>query len=158
MSRDQPWSTYALHLSSFNPPAFVMDSTLAYLLYQGLEAVQPNWAGLSPSRGLTIFGIWLLFTKSVKLWPYFYEHPGDLTMLPAQIVFGYLHGLIKLYTLVTLHRTTWGGGKAYVVANYTKATGAAFLSSGYKALENSGLKRVGNSASDLRRLGEKSDV
>ena len=48
--------------------------------------------------------------------------------------------------------------KASLVANYTKATGAAFLSSGYKALESTGLKRVGSSASDLHRLGEKSDV
>ena len=88
----------------------MMDSTLAYLLYRALETSQLHCHGLSPSTGLFIFGVWLLFTKTVKLWPYFYEHPGDLTMLPAQIIFGYLHGLIKLYTLFTLHRTTWGGG------------------------------------------------
>ena len=79
-------------------------------------------------------------------------------MLPAQIVFGYVHGLIKLYTLLTLHKTTWGGGKASLVAAYTKATGAAFMSSGYKALESTGLKRVGSSATDLHRLGEKGGV
>ena len=105
-----------------------------------------------------MFAVWLLFTKTVKLWPYFCEHPEDLTMLPAQIIFGYVHGVIKLYTLVTLHKTTWGGGKASLVAAYTKATGAAFMSSGFKALESTGLKRVGSTPTDLHRLGEKGEV
>lgn len=86
----------------------MMDGALAYLLYHALESAQPNAFGLSTSAGLTIFGFWLLFAKTVKLWPYFYQYPEDLTMLPAQILFGYLHGGIKLYTLITLHRTTWG--------------------------------------------------
>ncbi|CAF9907924.1 MAG: hypothetical protein HETSPECPRED_007938 [Heterodermia speciosa] len=156
--REQPWSSYALHISSFNPPALVVDGALSYFLHHALEAAQPNPYGFSTMMGLVIFAVWLLFTKTVKLWPYFCEHPEDLTMLPAQIVFGYVHGLIKLYTLLTLHKTTWGGGKASLVAAYTKATGAAFMSSGFKALESSGLKRVGNSTTDLHRLGEKSDA
>ena len=136
----------------------MVDGALSYFLHHALEAAQPNPYGFSTMMGLVIFAVWLLFTKTVKLWPYFCEHPEDLTMLPAQIVFGYVHGLIKLYTLLTLHKTTWGGGKASLVAAYTKATGAAFMSSGFKALESSGLKRVGNSTTDLHRLGEKSDA
>ena len=123
----QPWCTYALHLSSFNPPALVIDGALVYLLYHTLEALQPNVLGLSTSMGLYIFAIWLLFTKTVKLWPYFNEYPQDLKYLPVQILFGYLHGLIKLYTLLTLHKTTWGGGRKSLVAKYSKATSAAIL-------------------------------
>ena len=108
-TRKQPWSTYALHLTTYNPPSFILDPTLAYWLYHGLDAAQPNAFGISPSMGLAIFGIWLLLTKTVKLWPYFLKYPADLVFLPAQLIFGYLHGLIKIYTLLTLHKTTWGG-------------------------------------------------
>lgn len=51
-----------------------------------------------------MFAIWLVFTKTVKLWPHFYRYPSDLQFLPGQIAFGYFHGLIKLYTLLTLHK------------------------------------------------------
>ena len=129
-----------------------------YLLYHALEASQSNVLGLSTSTGLYIFVAWLFFTKTVKLWPYFYEYPEDMKYIPVQIIFGYLHGLIKLYTLLTLHKTTWGGGRKSLVAKYSKATSAALLSTGYKALESSGLKRVGSSAADLHRLSEKSTV
>lgn len=158
MSREQPWCTYALHLSSFNPPACVVDGALTYLLYHILEAAQPNFLGLSTSMGLYIWAAWLLFTKSVKLFPYFYEYPQDLKYLPVQIIFGYLHGLIKLYTLLTLHKTTWSGGRQSLVAKYSIVTSAAFRSTGYKALESTGLKRVSSSAADLHRLSEKSTV
>lgn len=136
----------------------MVDGALAYLLYHILEGAQPNYLGLSTSMGLYLFAVWLLFTKSVKLFPYFYEYPQDLKYLPVQIVFGYFHGLIKLYSLLTLHKTTWGGGRKSLVAKYSKVTSAAFRSTGYKALENTGLKRVGSSAADLHRLSEKSTV
>lgn len=60
-----------------------------------------------------------------------------------------------------MRQTTWGGGRAGIVSAYEKSGVGALLSSGYEALkENSaagfnGLKRVGSSASDLCRLGEK---
>lgn len=49
------------------------------------------------------FGIWLLFTKTVKLIPHFIRHPTDIRFLPASIIFGYIHGVINLYALLTLH-------------------------------------------------------
>lgn len=44
-----------------------------------------------------------VFSKSVKLWGHFIRYPGDLVYFPLYIVFGYFHGFIKLYGLVTLH-------------------------------------------------------
>ena len=132
-----------------------MDGLLARLVYHILEDAQPNALRISTTPGLILFAVWLLFTKTVKLIPYLREHPKDLMMLPAQIAFGYAHGLIKLYTLFTLHKTTWGGASKSLVAKYSKGTGAKLMSSGYKALESTGLKRVGSSAADLHRLGEK---
>ena len=42
------------------------------------------------------------FTKVVKLMGLFLRNPSDIKFLPVSIVFGYFHGLIKLYALATL--------------------------------------------------------
>jgi len=42
------------------------------------------------------------FTKVVKLVGLFRKNPRDIVYLPVSILFGYFHGLIKLYALFTL--------------------------------------------------------
>jgi hypothetical protein len=42
------------------------------------------------------------FTKVVKLVGLFRKNPSDIVFLPVSIVFGYFHGLIKLWALFTL--------------------------------------------------------
>ena len=97
---DQPWCCYALHLTTFNPPAAIMDSLLAYLLYHATQPMLPNCIG----SVMTVFAMWLLFTKIVKLLPHFYRYPNDIKFIPIIILFGYFHGLIKIYALLTLHK------------------------------------------------------
>ena len=43
------------------------------------------------------------FTKVVKLMGLFRRNPGDIVFLPVSVLFGYFHGLIKLYALMTLN-------------------------------------------------------
>lgn len=43
------------------------------------------------------------FTKVVKLMGLFLRNPSDIFYLPVSVLFGYFHGLIKLYALVTLN-------------------------------------------------------
>lgn len=43
------------------------------------------------------------FTKVVKLMGLFLRNPTDIIYLPVSILFGYFHGLIKLYALITLN-------------------------------------------------------
>lgn len=43
------------------------------------------------------------FTKVVKLMGLFIRNPSDIMFLPVSVVFGYFHGLIKLYALITLN-------------------------------------------------------
>ena len=43
------------------------------------------------------------FTKVVKLMGLFLRNPSDVVFLPVSIMFGYFHGLVKLYALVTLN-------------------------------------------------------
>jgi hypothetical protein len=42
------------------------------------------------------------FTKVVKLVGLFRRNPSDIMFLPVSILFGYFHGLIKLWALFTL--------------------------------------------------------
>ena len=149
--RNQPWSTYALHLSTFNPPALIMDGTLAYLLKKTLETSQEHQYKPTNFNAFGVFALWLLITKTVKLWPHFYHHPSDLKFLPCQILFCYFHGAIKIYTLLTLYLTSWGGGHCSLVNMVNSSSDSSLLhGSGYEALERTGAIRIINSATDLK--------
>jgi len=43
------------------------------------------------------------FVKVVKLIGLFRRNPSDVMFLPVSIIFGYFHGLIKIYALCTLN-------------------------------------------------------
>ncbi|KAL8772281.1 MAG: hypothetical protein Q9209_002493 [Squamulea sp. 1 TL-2023] len=108
----QPWSSYALHLSTFTSSAALVEGTLAYLLLRAYDNGQPPY--LFPSTRRTAFvllGTWIIFSKTVKLWPYFHNHPADLRYLPAMFLFAYFHGLIHAWSFCTLFRTSWDGGR-----------------------------------------------
>ena len=49
-----------------------------------------------------LVGVWAL-SKIIKLVPLFVRRPSDILMLPVSVIFGWLHGLIKLYAAMTLH-------------------------------------------------------
>ncbi|KAI9768148.1 MAG: hypothetical protein M1839_004175 [Geoglossum umbratile] len=101
--RKQPWSTYALYLvTPFH--SLIIDPLLVYLLHRSIG----SWDPRSYLWVLYSFACWLLITKVVKLVPHFRRNPRDACFIPISIVFGYLHGLIKYYTLFTLHVTAWG--------------------------------------------------
>lgn len=96
----QPWCTYALHIATFTSLAFVMDPLIMYAMWEG----SANW---NPTVRLYMwwanFIFVFAFTKTVKLWGLFKRNPSDILFLPLSIVFGYFHGLIKLYALFTLN-------------------------------------------------------
>ncbi|KXX72955.1 Hyaluronan synthase [Madurella mycetomatis] len=101
----QPWCTYALHIATFTSLAFVVDPLLLCSCWWGTE----NWELrnryiLLAAEFTFMFG----FTKVVKLLGLFRKNPSDLMFLPVSILFGYFHGLIKLYALFTLKQTSWG--------------------------------------------------
>jgi len=51
----------------------------------------------------TQFIFMFAFTKVVKLMGLFIRNPSDIMFLPVSVIFGYFHGLIKLYALITLN-------------------------------------------------------
>lgn len=77
--------------------SFITDPLLFFLLHRATadRALAHFW-------GLWALGIWMLFTKLLKLVPHFCEYPQDLLFIPVTIVFGYVYGVIKLYALFTL--------------------------------------------------------
>lgn len=98
--KQQPWCTYALHIATFTSLAFLVDPLLLLTCWWATA----NWA--TPDRYLAVGGQFFFmfaFTKVVKLVGLFRRNPSDLLYLPLSIVFGYFHGLIKLYALLTLN-------------------------------------------------------
>ena len=101
--RQQPWCSYALHLSTFNPPALIFDAFILVLVYNAATSLLPQYVPVVISLHL----LFLVFTKVVKLIPHFYRYPSDLRYLPAHFLFGYVHGFIKVYALLTIWQTRW---------------------------------------------------
>ncbi|KAK3335324.1 polysaccharide synthase-like protein [Cercophora scortea] len=101
----QPWSTYALHIATFTSLAFVTDPLMLLSCWWATENWQlQNRYALLVAEIVFMFG----FTKVVKLVGLFRKNPSDIVFLPVSIIFGYFHGLIKLYALFTLKETSWG--------------------------------------------------
>ncbi|KAI1105568.1 glycosyltransferase family 2 protein [Jackrogersella minutella] len=101
----QPWCTYALHIATFTSLAFLVDPLLLVSLWWGTDGwdleVRQRWFWAQ-------FIFMFAFTKVVKLIGLFRRNPSDIVFLPVSIIFGYFHGLIKLYALITLNMTSWG--------------------------------------------------
>lgn len=77
-----------------------MDPFIPFALWKATANFDPE-----TRRSLLIAQIVFVlgFTKVVKLLGLFRRNPSDILYLPLSIVFGYFHGLIKLYALVTLN-------------------------------------------------------
>ncbi len=97
--RQQPWCTYALHIATFTSLAFLFDPLLLFSCWWGTE----NWELKNRYILLGAEVVFMFcFTKVVKLVGLFRRNPSDIMFLPVSILFGYFHGLIKLWALFTL--------------------------------------------------------
>ena len=75
-----------------------MDPFIVFVTYKFAETSMPGYGWYATVAQL----IFLLVTKVVKLVGLFMREPSDLIFLPVSILFGYFHGLIKLWALCTL--------------------------------------------------------
>jgi cellulose synthase/poly-beta-1,6-N-acetylglucosamine synthase-like glycosyltransferase len=96
--RKQPWSTYAVHLTTLSPPAIVGDFALVAFLWQATA----SWPADEAVMALQVLISWMLFSKFVKLIPHFARYPIDILLWPVSILFGWFHGGVKYYALATL--------------------------------------------------------
>lgn len=111
--RHQPWSTYAVQLTTLSPPAIIGDAFLWMLLIWGTA----DWARNDTIKAYCALGAWMLFSKFIKLITHFVRFPVDLLLWPVSVVFGWVHGIIKIHALLTLNEVrpdkTLAGTRTY---------------------------------------------
>jgi hypothetical protein len=88
-----------VHLTTLSPAAFVGDVALVWLLWVGTS----EWPIEQATRALQALLLWMLFSKFIKLVTHFVRYPVDILLWPVSIVFGWFHGIIKFYAMVTLN-------------------------------------------------------
>jgi hypothetical protein len=98
------WSLYAIYIGQFQTPAFLIDSSLWFLLSRGLS----NSHMYTRQFSLILLVCWIFFTKIVKLIPHFRQYPQDMLYIPPMIMFSYFHGILNVYALITRDNTIWG--------------------------------------------------
>ncbi|KAJ5734170.1 hypothetical protein N7493_002956 [Penicillium malachiteum] len=119
----QPWSAYAVHLTTLSPPALLGDLLLVWLCHRATA----SWGDLLHDRAMKALLAWMFTSKWIKLLGHYIRYPVDVFLLPVSIVFGYLHGAIKMYAVMTLNVTTWGsrdGADDYDAERMKKRTDA----------------------------------
>jgi hypothetical protein len=96
--RQQPYSTYAVQITTLSPPAFIGDGALVWLLWEGVQA----WPDEHRHLAIYTLLVWMFVSKFSKNLGHYLRYPSDVVLLPVSILFGWFHGLIKLYAMVTL--------------------------------------------------------
>lgn len=95
----QPWSAYAVHLTTLSPPALLGDLLLIWLCH---KATTP-WGNALHDQAMTALYMWMFTSKWIKLLGHYIRYPVDVFLLPVSILFGYFHGIIKMYAVMTLN-------------------------------------------------------
>ncbi|OJJ48071.1 hypothetical protein ASPZODRAFT_1507223 [Penicilliopsis zonata CBS 506.65] len=100
----QPWSAYAVHLTTLSPPALLGDLLLVILCHKATA----TWDAESHLLAMQSLYTWMFISKWIKLVGHYIRYPVDVLYLPVSILFGYFHGIIKMYAVLTLNVTAWG--------------------------------------------------
>lgn len=95
----QPWSAYAVHLTTLSPPAFLGDILLVWLCHKATG----SWGESLHDQSMTMLYLWIFTSKWIKLLGHYLRYPVDVLLLPVSIIFGYFHGAIKMYAVMTLN-------------------------------------------------------
>jgi len=112
----QPWSAYAVHMTTLSPAAFIGDILLWALLWAGTR----DWPADQAQTAMIAFAVWMTFSKFIKLVSHFIRYPVDILLWPVSILFGWFHGFIKYYAFVTLNETTWGSRANADASDYAR--------------------------------------
>lgn len=86
-------------MTTLSPPALLGDLLLVWLCH---KATGP-WGDVSHSRAMTALYLWMFTSKWIKLLGHYIRYPVDVLLLPVSVLFGYFHGIIKVYAVLTLN-------------------------------------------------------
>lgn len=98
LDRQQKWCTYALHLATFTSLSFAFDPFIIFCTVKAAQDLPGKW----PQSLLIAQLLFMALIKVIKLIGLFVREPFDIIFLPVSVIFGYFHGLIKLYAFFTL--------------------------------------------------------
>lgn len=62
-----------------------------------------GWGEVSHDRAMTSLYLWMFTSKWIKLLGHYIRYPVDVFLLPVSVLFGYFHGAIKMYAVMTLN-------------------------------------------------------
>jgi uncharacterized membrane protein YvlD (DUF360 family) len=72
------------------------------LLLLGHKATEP-WNADGHALAMQALAAWMFVSKFIKLLGHYVRYPVDVLLLPVSILFGYFHGVIKIYAVLTLN-------------------------------------------------------
>ncbi|KAI4166057.1 MAG: hypothetical protein LQ342_000488 [Letrouitia transgressa] len=75
----QPWSTYAVHLTTISHWAIAWDTLLVYMYFKSTEL----WDHDSRTFGLVVLACWMFTSKFIKLMGHYIRYPADFFLLPT---------------------------------------------------------------------------
>jgi hypothetical protein len=82
-----------------SPPALLGDLLLVWLCHKATV----SWGDVLHDRAMTALYLWILSSKWIKLLGHYIRYPVDVFLVPVSILFGYFHGAIKMYAVMTLN-------------------------------------------------------
>lgn len=88
-----------MHLTTLSPPALLGDMLLIYLCHKATEP----WDRESHVRAMYALLCWMAVSKFIKLLGHYIRYPVDILLIPVSVLFGYFHGAIKIYAVVSLN-------------------------------------------------------
>jgi cellulose synthase/poly-beta-1,6-N-acetylglucosamine synthase-like glycosyltransferase len=97
-----PWTSYAMFVSLLFNISILYEPMLFLCLYNSGFATRDVYLGL-----LCL----LIISKLLKPWSYLRRNPEDVCWVVPGMLFGYAHGLLRLYALVTMTDISWSGRK-----------------------------------------------
>ncbi|KAK1996051.1 family 2 glycosyltransferase [Colletotrichum falcatum] len=98
-----PFTYFAVYGAALFNFALVWDAALI------LSLARSTWSDGLLSASVLKLALWILWSKTIKLWPHILRHPADISLLTCQIIFAYAHSIIKLWACVTFYDCAWLG-------------------------------------------------
>ncbi|KAM0131573.1 hypothetical protein ACHAO1_007286 [Botrytis cinerea] len=98
-----PWTSYAMFVSGLLNISIIYDFLLFFTLFKSEFYTENNHVGA--------YLFWaLIFSRMIKPWPYYMRNKHEMWWaVPAELLFGYFHGLVRLNALLTCREIGWSG-------------------------------------------------
>lgn len=104
------WTAFMVYLVGITNFAILWDGALLSTLIVALKHTEPlGEYDQVKIMTITLFAIWLVSTKVIKIIPTLGRNPRDCLLIPVQVIFAYAHSFYKLWALLTFWDCDWSG-------------------------------------------------